>query len=93
MATDERLVVYFSGHVQGVGFRFTALEIAHGFETVSGCVKNLPDGRVQVIAEGPPQHLANFLQRLAEAMRGHIASTETERLAATGEFSGFHMRR
>ncbi len=43
--------IFYSGHVQGVGFRYTAKTVAAGFE-ISGVVRNLSDGRVELIAEG-----------------------------------------
>ena len=51
MADVYHETVYFSGHVQGVGFRYSTLAVSHEFE-VAGYVCNLPDGRVQVEAEG-----------------------------------------
>ena len=47
---NVRREVYFSGQVQGVGFRYTVMRIASTLE-VTGHVRNLPDGRVQLIAE------------------------------------------
>ena len=49
--------VFYSGHVQGVGFRYTAKTVAAGFE-ISGNVRNLSDGRVELIAEGAREELA-----------------------------------
>ena len=43
--------IFYSGHVQGVGFRYTVKSVAAGFE-VNGTVRNLPDGRVELVAEG-----------------------------------------
>ena len=47
----ERRRIYYSGRVQGVGFRFSTQRLASGF-AVAGSVKNLRDGRVEVVAEG-----------------------------------------
>ena len=47
----KRARVYYSGRVQGIGFRYTAREVACGYE-VTGFVRNLPDGRVEMAAEG-----------------------------------------
>ena len=55
-----RLHAYFSGRVQGVGFRFTTIHIAHGHRVV-GFVRNLSDGRVELLAEGTKDELEKFL--------------------------------
>jgi acylphosphatase len=47
----ERVTVFYSGRVQGVGFRVTVRQIARGFD-VTGAVRNLFDGRVELVAEG-----------------------------------------
>ena len=54
-----RMQIFYSGHVQGVGFRYTAKTVAAGFE-VTGTVRNLPDGRVELIAEGAREELEAF---------------------------------
>ena len=66
MALDRRRVLY-EGRVQGVGFRFTAARLAPGFG-VSGSVRNLPDGRVELEAQAEPGRLAGFL----DAIRGEL---------------------
>ena len=50
-ALRRRLTVFYSGQVQGVGFRYTAKTVATGFE-ITGTIRNLPDGRVELVAEG-----------------------------------------
>jgi acylphosphatase len=54
--------IFYSGCVQGVGFRYTAKTVATGFE-VTGIVRNLPDGRVELIAEGARGELEAFRRR------------------------------
>jgi acylphosphatase len=63
----ERRRVHYVGRVQGVGFRFTAARLAPGFG-VSGSVRNLPDGRVELEAQAEPDRLRAFL----EAIRGEL---------------------
>jgi len=66
--------VFYSGRVQGVGFRYTAQNVAEDFE-VAGYVRNLPDGTVEVLAEGSPQQVDAFLTALAQRMAGYIEQT------------------
>jgi len=77
--------------VQGVGFRFTAATVA-GRHDVSGYVRNLADGRVELVAEATSEVLDSFLAEVAAAMDWAIADVQVEVLPATGEFSGFRVR-
>ena len=62
----------YEGKVQGVGFRASILSLAKGYE-VTGWVKNLPDGRVEVLASGVAAELEDFLQGIREShLAGHI---------------------
>jgi len=67
----ERRRFLFSGRVQGVGFRYTCQSLARGFE-VAGYVRNLPDGRVEVIAEGDPLELDKFVSAIQLEMNSYI---------------------
>ena len=81
----QRITVHFSGHVQGVGFRYVTREIAMNHPVV-GYVRNLSDGRVRLIAEGPPEALEAFVNAVVERMREHISNHGVESGPATGEF-------
>lgn len=81
----------FSGRVQGVGFRFTTSRVARSFD-VTGFVRNLPDGRVELMAEGEPPELDAFLAAVSASMRGHIRDTEITDGDAGGEFEDFDIR-
>jgi acylphosphatase len=88
----ERRRVYFSGRVQGVGFRFTCQALARGFE-VAGYVRNLPDGRVEVVAEGEPSELDDFLAAIRGEMGAYIKDVVTEREPpGTPPLTGFSIR-
>ncbi len=67
--------VWYTGRVQGVGFRAQALAVARGFE-VTGFVQNQVDGRVYLHAEGSDTEIDAFLAAIAERMDGHIRNTE-----------------
>lgn len=88
----QRTTVLFSGHVQGVGFRYTTHSIARQFE-VTGYVQNLPDRRVELVAEGERKEIDAFLQDVRERFFNHIRDERIDTGPATGEFSGFEIRR
>jgi acylphosphatase len=81
--------VFFSGTVQGVGFRFTAERLARRFP-VTGFVRNLDGGRVEVVAEGNEAKLVEFLTALRESgMKNYIRNVEAHWSASQDCFSGF----
>jgi acylphosphatase len=88
---SERCEVFYSGTVQGVGFRYTVQRLAGGF-AVTGFVRNLQDGRVQLIAEGVASELTRFLAAIRTEMSQFIRGAATDRRPATGEFSSFTIR-
>ncbi len=83
-----RQTIYFSGRVQGVYFRATTCDIAGSYD-VAGFVRNLPDGRVELVAEGEAAELDAFVAAIRTAKRGFIDDVAVEAGSATGEFSGF----
>lgn len=84
----ERRTVLYSGHVQGVGFRWTTVRVAGGFDVV-GTVRNLSDGRVELIAEGVASELDRFLGAVAAEMRPYIRETRSTTSSGTDEFASF----
>jgi len=86
-----RLQVHFSGHVQGVGFRYTVQRLALGFD-VTGWVKNLSDGRVEMLIEGERGELEAFQAAIPNAgLRRFIRDTQSDWSDGTGEFRGFEI--
>lgn len=81
----------FSGHVQGVGFRYTARHFAAG-RNVTGYVRNLPDGRVELVMEGPDAEMDAVVEAISGEMGRNISRTTCDTSPATGEFSGFTVR-
>ena len=85
----ERLIVHYSGRVQGVGFRATVRQIACGYD-VTGTVRNLADGRVELIAEGAKAELKAFLEGIAQSeLSGFIAKQVESWQPAQGNLHGF----
>lgn len=86
-----RRSVWFSGRVQGVGFRYTTFHVARRFQ-VTGYVKNLPDGRVEAIIEGDSAEIERFLGELRIEMAGHIRGEEKHDGPPSGEFRAFDVQ-
>lgn len=87
------MTVFYSGRVQGVGFRYTVKSITTGFE-VTGHVRNLSDGRVELRAEGEREELDAFRVAIRESGLGGLIQREEETFSApTGEFRGFEIVR
>lgn len=85
--------VFYSGRVQGVGFRYTAKTTAMGFE-VTGVVRNLPDGRVELVVEGERAELEAFAEAVRDSgLSGFIRDEQVQWQPATGEFKGFEIVR
>jgi acylphosphatase len=82
--------VAYSGNVQGVGFRYTTQRLAGGF-AVTGFVRNLPDGDVELVAEGEPEEVAAFLARVGHAMQRYIQDTKVSEEPVRG-YSDFGIR-
>jgi acylphosphatase len=88
-----RLQIFYSGKVQGVGFRYSVKTVAAGFE-VAGTVRNLDDGRVELVAEGTKDELDAFQHAIRESGLGHfIRNEETSWEAAQNNFRGFEIAR
>ncbi len=85
-------LVHYSGQVQGVGFRATAVEIAREFP-VRGWVKNLDDGRVELVVEGQEKEVERFLDAVRARWKDNIEKVQVETQKPTGEFKGFSIRR
>ncbi len=73
----ERRRVLFSGRVHGVGFRATCRWLAGGFDVV-GYVRNLPDGRVELLAQGDAAEIDRFLDAISNEMGGFIHNIASE---------------
>ena len=90
---DKKLKVhvFFSGQVQGVGFRFTTKKIADKLG-LTGFVRNLPDGKVEAVCEGKASVLDEFLKEIKNVMSDYLSHSVVVRDAATDGFSLFEIR-
>jgi acylphosphatase len=87
----HRKTCHFSGRVQGVGFRYTAQNIAQQYN-VKGYVKNLPDGRVELVLEGADEEMDTVVYCIRERLDSFIGKVDSNLLPATGEFGRFQIR-
>jgi acylphosphatase len=90
-STIQRSTVHFAGHVQGVGFRYTTHLIARHYR-VTGYVRNLPDHRVELVAEGDPPEIDAFLREVRERFFNQIRDARADTGPPTGEFAGFEIK-
>lgn len=81
-------MVYYSGQVQGVGFRATTARMAIAYP-VTGWVKNLADGRVQLLVEGPADAVQEFLQALRSHWKDNIQKEQVEERPVSNQFKEF----
>jgi acylphosphatase len=88
----KAVLVHYTGRVQGVGFRATAVMIARDYP-VTGWVKNLPDDRVQMLVEGSEADIGRFLKAVREHWKGDIEKEETEDRKPSGSFKKFEIAR
>lgn len=89
----SRMVVYYSGRVQGVGFRYSVKVQTMGFD-VTGTVRNLPDGRVELVAEGERGELDEFRRAIQDSEVGRFVRDEAVTWSdAINQFRGFEIIR
>ncbi|MCM8776622.1 MAG: acylphosphatase [Candidatus Omnitrophica bacterium] len=88
---DQRLKAIFDGMVQGVGFRFTVERISRQF-AVKGYVRNLANGKVELVAEGAEGELKNFLNAIREgSMSDYIRDVQVEWSESKSQFKQFEI--
>ncbi|MCK4916388.1 MAG: acylphosphatase, partial [Candidatus Eisenbacteria sp.] len=86
-----RIHALVRGMVQGVGFRYFVLNAARTAGLV-GFVKNLRDGSVEILAEGPREELERFARDVSEGpRRGLVRDVQFTWAESTGEFESFEV--
>lgn len=87
----DRVHLIISGRVQGVSYRYNALNEARRLG-LTGWVRNLPTDEVEAMAEGPRETLEDFIAWCRQGPRlARVTAVKTEWLKATGEFSDFRV--
>ena len=90
-AAECRAHLFYSGQVQGIGFRYTAERLALELG-LTGWVKNLPDGRVELVCEGPKEKIELLIERIPKSNLGpHIRKAVCEWETPTNEFDDFRV--
>jgi acylphosphatase len=84
--------VWYTGHVQGVGFRAQVLGLARGYD-VTGYIQNLSDGRVYLHAEGDEGEVEAFTDQIAKSLDGHIRGEEIKTFTGLRTCREFAIRR
>lgn len=91
-AVKTSVQVFYEGNVQGVGFRYTVKQIAKGFD-ITGSVRNLRDGRVELIAQGDEEEVRAFFDAITESeLRAHIKNQRESPAPNESLMHGFIIR-
>ncbi len=86
----KQIHVYYSGRVQGIGFRYTVQDMARQ-QAVCGWVKNLDNGKVEVVAEAEEDFLKIFLEQVNHNFSRYFSDVNLEWLPASGQFRDFQI--
>jgi len=89
---NVRWHIYFFGRVQGVGFRHTCMTVGQR-HPVSGWVKNLPDGSVEMVVEGEQAAIRIYIDDVCRSTHGRVDDKQISKGDATGQFRGIEIRR
>jgi acylphosphatase len=82
--------IVFSGQVQGVGFRFTALNTANNYN-LTGYVRNLPGGKVEMLVQGPEKTIDSCIQDIQDSFAGYIRQTDVEAVTPDPNITDFRI--
>jgi acylphosphatase len=82
--------IIFSGQVQGVGFRFTAFNMANRHQ-LTGFVRNLPDGTVEMLIQGSSQAIDDCIRDIKEYFSGYIRETKIKEIPSNSQYKDFEI--
>lgn len=88
---NKGIEAFFTGMVQGVGFRFTARDLADKHK-IKGWVMNLSDGRVKLVAQGSQKELNNFLYDLREKFKNQIINFQFQKKEPLEDYNSFQIK-
>jgi len=80
--------IIFVGRVQGVGFRFTAFDIANRYQ-LTGQVCNLPDGTVEMVVQGTADNINDCIQDMKESFAGYVRETKIKEIPPNSDYKDF----
>jgi len=80
--------IIFTGRVQGVGFRFTAFNIANRYH-LTGLVRNLSNGAVEMIAQGHADNIDNCIRDIKKSFAGYVKETQIEEIPPDPQYKDF----
>ncbi|MFZ2356837.1 MAG: acylphosphatase [Candidatus Omnitrophota bacterium] len=87
----KQVHIFYSGSVQGVGFRFTAVSIADKLE-VKGWVRNLADGRVEIVAQGKESILKDYISSINGYFQNCISNQDISWCDIADTFKDFEIK-
>lgn len=82
--------IVFSGSVQGVGFRFTALNIANRYH-LTGYVRNLPNGSVEMLAQGLAETIDSCIRDIEDSFTGYVRQSDIEPVTPDPKLTDFRI--
>jgi len=80
--------IIFTGRVQGVGFRFTALDLANRHR-LTGFVRNLADGAVELVVQGQLEQIHDLLRDIQDKYKDYITETKINETPSNSQFKDF----
>ncbi len=88
---QKAVQIIYKGRVQGVGFRYTATDLAIK-KNIFGFVQNLPNGDVEVVAQGEEAHVDEFVDGINQVMDRYISDTVINIMDVSGQYKDFRIK-